>query len=456
MKSLPTPSAMLASTHSHALARATLLVMACLGSYQISCAADFGNFELSGFVKEEFSLCDNCTRGFANSSSYDPRGVLDNSPNPPVNLPEDPANHGSNLGLVMATAGYHYEFDNAVTVLARASGRERNNQPDIYGQYLIDGYVGASHPQYGSINVGTLSTRSWTRTDAFSYPVGLSTSWAESGAGYSVIPRAIRLATKEIALPIGKIRFEITSGTASKQNPLNAQSSVVAPPRPTLTEGFIQYSNDHHLIELIYQQSSGAVQSSFSKGALFGSQGSTNASDPTYRTPHEDVTILEGNYYPNPVWQVTYGIKRSEWSGQQQQCDYSSAKAVCYFDQAGFNYDNQGQAHHAIEWDAFGGVLYHHGLWTATGAITRMNKAYVATPVEWGQDNTATFVNLGIYRKMPEVYKNFEIYTGIGRVFYGGQYPAPLSMPSNLADGAVDPRVSRSGNSITIGANLLF
>ena len=192
-------------------------------------AADFGAFELSGFLKEEWSICDNCSAGFVNPSGYDPRGVLTNPPNPPVNLAESPERRSANLGLAMLTGGYHYEFDNATVFEARASGRERNNKADIYGQYLIDGYIGLNHPSYGSIQIGTMSTRSWSRADSFSYPVGLSTSWAESGAGYSVVPRAIRLATKQFALPIGKIRFETTVGTASKQNPLNASSSVVAP-----------------------------------------------------------------------------------------------------------------------------------------------------------------------------------------------------------------------------------
>ena len=35
-----------------------------------------------------------------------------------------------------------------------------------------------------------------------------------------------------------------------------------------------------------------------------------------------------------------------------------------------------------------------------------MNKAYVHQPTEWGQSNSATFVNLGIYRKLPELDKH--------------------------------------------------
>jgi hypothetical protein len=49
-----------------------------------------------------------------------------------------------------------------------------------------------------------------------------------------------------------------------------------------------------------------------------------------------------------------------------------------------------------------------------------------------------------------------QVYGGLGRVTFGRQGPAPLSMPSNIAFGGVDPRTSESGNYLTIGANLNF
>ncbi len=75
--------------------------------------------------------------------------------------------------------------------------------------------------------------------------------------------------------------------------------------------------------------------------------------------------------------------------------------------------------------------------------------------------HTALFLNLGIYRDVHDfsfggaLFKT-EVYGGLGRVMYGRQGPAPLSMPSNIAFGGVDPRTSESGNFFTIGANLNF
>lgn len=423
-------------------------------------AEQFGPFEISGFAKDEFSICDNCSHGLVNPSPYDPRGVL-SPPTPMVNQGGKSDRTSANLGLVMLTVGATHEFDNAVKIEGKLSARMRNFDADIFGHWLTDGYVGISHPKAGSLDIGKMTSRSWTRSDSFAYPVGLSSPWAESGAGYGIFPYAIRYATREFEIPIGKIRFEATAGGAKKRNPLNKSSLTEDPPNPRIYELFVQYSNEKNLIELIYQDSRGGRQSSFSKGAFYGAQGNTNdaATSPGYKRPSENVLILQGNYWLNPTWKFTYGIKRSDWSGQQQQCDYGIVSGVasdCYWDQPGFNYASDFKMHSAVEYDGMLGASYTHKVWTYTLAGVRMNKAYTRTPTEWGQSNTATFLNLGVYRKLPELYKNMEIYGGVGRVMYGRQGPAPLSMPNNTAFGGVDPRTSESGNSFTIGMNFTF
>jgi hypothetical protein len=470
-----------------------LTLCAALGLFASPLLAEqFGPLEVSGFAKEEFSACDNCVGGVVNPSSYDPRGVLGPQGNgPALNQGAPSAERSSNLGLAMLTLGLSHEFDNATKIEAKASARERNDAADIYGQYLIDAHLGIAHPTYGELDVGILPSRSWSRADSFAYPVGLSTSWAESGAGYGVFKQSIRYASPAYEFRYGKISIEGTYSTAPRAYPPNYNSLLAQvtqanyqqffiPPKPQLGELFVQFSNAKNLVELIAQRSSGGYQSSFTKGAFTGSEGSPTALQcngltpaqcaatspaPGYQTPTEDVEILEGNYYYSPKWRITYGVKRNEWSGQQQQCDYGPLLSPtgkpdgsgCYWDQGGFNYASDGLRHHAVEYDYMGGIAYlPNPLWAYTFGAVRMTKAYTRTPTEFGQDNTATFLNLGVYRSIPEIYRNMQIYGGIGRTMYGRQGPAPLSMPNNLADGAVDPRTSKSGNHITIGANVNF
>jgi hypothetical protein len=463
---------------SRSLAAATVLLAA------PAIAEQYGPLELVGFVKDEYSLCDNCSLGLVNKVSYDPRGVLDNSPDPMVNQGGLSGDRGKNLFLAQLTVGLSHEFDNAWKVEAKASARSRNSGPDIYDNYLIDLYARVSYPKFGSLQVGKMSTRSWTRSDDFAYPMGLSSPWAESGAGYGVVPEAIRYATPEFEIPFGRIRFEATAGRAMKRKPLNydwlkeqealdGQTRIFSEaPQPQLYEIFAQFSNQKNLIEFIFQDSTGGRQSSFSKGAFYGAQGDTMGPQaaPGYSKPTENVGIIQGTYWHNERWKVTYGLKRSEWSGQQQQCDYGPVPpevvgnvlvtAGCFWDQAGFNYASDNRMHHAIEWDGMLGIGYTRQLWTYTLAGVRMNKAYTKTPTEWGQSNTATFINLGIYRKLPELsyakYFTAEVYGGVGRVIFGQQGPAPLSMPSNTAFGGADPRTSKSSNSLTLGFNINF
>jgi hypothetical protein len=423
-------------------------------------AEQFGPLEVAGFVKEEFSRCDNCSPTLVNPSSFDPRGVLTNV-NPPLNQGGETRTTTANLGLAMLTLGLSHEFDNAVKIQARGTSRVRNGGPDIFGHYMIDMYVGVSHPTYGSLDIGKMSTRSWTRSDSFAYPVGLSSAWAESGAGYGLVPEAIRYATREFEMSLGKIRFEATLGRADKRPPINPASSTVAPPSPRMTELFVQFSNEKNLVELIYQDTKGGRQSSFAKGAFYGAQGNTNgpAAATGYRPPSETLLVLQGNHWFNPAWKLSYGIKRSEWSGQQQQCDYGPVSAfgfACYWDQAGFNYAVDQKLYKARETDYMAGVSYTRNIWTFTAGMVRMGKAKTENPTEWGQSNTATFSNVGVYRKVPEIYKNLEAYAGFGRVDFGRQGPAPLSMPNNTAFFGADPRIAKSANGITIGANLKF
>jgi len=450
---------------SRCLAAATVLLAA------PAIAEKYGPLEIVGFAKDEYSLCDNCSEGLVNQSAYDTRGVL-SPPDSMVNQGGDSGEKGHNLGLAQLTLGLSHEFDNAVIIEGKTTGRVRNSGPDIYDNYVIDLYAGVSHPKFGSLQIGKMSSRSWTRSDSFAYPMGLSSPWAESGAGYGVFPEAVRYGTPEFEVVLGKMRFEWTLAQAKERWPLNPASSTVPPPSPRLIELFLQYSNEKNLIELIYQDSDGGRQSSFSKGAFYGAQGNTNgpATSPGYRAPYQDVLILQGTYWHSERWKVTYGIKRSEWSGQQQQCDYGPVDpmvvgstlvtADCFWDQPGFNYASDFKVHHAIEWDTFLGVGYTRQLWVYTLGGVRMNKAYVDTPTEWGQSNTATFVNLGVYRKLPELnfsrYVDMEVYGGLGRVMFGRKGPAPLSMPSNVAFGGVDPRVSESGNFLTLGLNFNF
>ncbi|HUX82121.1 MAG TPA: hypothetical protein VMV35_04730 [Halothiobacillus sp.] len=427
---------------------------------------DLGNFaklSVNGFFKGEVYRNTNQSTGLTNCGyTNDPRGVFGTYCQPGTAKTSSP----TPLTLEELSAGLSHEFDSAWKIDSRLSYRLRNGYADIVGQPMIEGNVAVSHPVYGELRAGTMLSRSWSRSDSFSYPLGMSSPWSESGAGYSLFQKAIRYSAPIIEFDSGgTLQLE---GTLATNDIRYAQSAPTvaynqAPPRPKLWELFAQYADSANLIEYVFQKSRGGQQSSWAKGPFVGDVGNADGLGITpavgaYTVPTENVHILQGDHYFNPSWRATFGIRRNSWSGTAYQCDYVTGTG-CYFP-SGFNNGAPGTAdniaHAAWSVDFMGGISNFRGLWTYTAGFVRLNKAYTSTPVEYGQSNTATYINLGVNRRVPELYKDLNVYTGLGYVRFGRLGPAPLSMPSELAFFGVDPRVQSSAILFTLGAGLTF
>ena len=98
-------------------------------------------------------------------------------------------------------------------------------------------------------------------------------------------------------------------------------------------------------------------------------------------------------------------MKRSGWSGQAQQCDFGPVSTVaseCFWDQPGFNYSSDLKRVRRHRVRRVSRRRLQRGKWIYTVGGVYLNKASTDNPVEWGQDNTALFLNLGIYRDVPD------------------------------------------------------
>jgi hypothetical protein len=428
---------------------------------------DLGNFaklSVNGFFKGEVYRNTNQSTGLTNCGyTNDPRGVFGTYCQPGTAKTSSPRP----LMLGELSGGLSHEFDSAWKIDSRLSYRLRNDYPDIVGQPMVEGNIAVSHPVYGEVRGGTMLSRSWSRSDSFSYPLGMSSPWSESGSGYSLFKKAIRYSAPMIEFDGGrKLQLEVTSATNDIRFAQSASTVTYnqAPPRPKLWEIFAQYADSANLVEYIFQKSRGGQQSSWAKGPFVGDVGNADGlgivpgTQGAYTVPTENVHILQGDHYFNPAWRGTFGIRRNSWSGAAYQCDYVTGTG-CYFP-SGFNNGAPGTAdniaHAAWSVDFMGGISHFRGLWTYTAGFVRLNKAYTSTPVEYGQSNTATYINLGINRRVPEVYKNFQVYAGLGYVRFGSLGPAPLSMPGELSFFGVDPRTHSSATLLSLGAGLTF
>jgi len=363
---------------------------------------------------------------------------------------------GVPLNLIAISAGLSHEFDSAWKIDGKITTRDRNGSADIYGNTVVEKNIAASHPVYGELRWGTQLSRSWSRSDSFTYPLGMSKEWSETGAGYGLLKDALRYTSAPLEIMGSKLVLEGTYATNNINFAKNAYTVLYneQPPRPKLGELFAQYANDVDLIELIWQDSRGGLQSSFSKGYFIGDVG--NADNlPNYSAPHQNVTILQGNHYFSPAWKLTLGAKRSFWSGMARQCDYVTGIG-CYFSNEGFNNDVNNQPHRAVEYDFMGGLSYITGPWIYTGGFVRYGKAYTKTPTEWGQSNTVNFFNFAVYRQVPEISQHLQVNAELGLLQYGGLGPAPLSMQNELTNFGTDPRDHTASMGLSFGILFTF
>ena len=426
---------------------------------------DVATATFSGFIQGELYRDTNQSTGLVNCGyTSDPRGVFGTycQPGTAATLSPQP------LNMELISGDLSHEFDSAWKIDARLAYRWRNGQADIVGQQIIDENVGVSYPKYGELRGGSMLTRSWSRSDSFSYPLGMSTPWSETGAGFGFVRKALRYSAPTLEFEGGrKLSLEATYAIDDPRYAYNATTVAYneAPPEPKLWEIFAQYSDASNLVEYVFQKSTGGQQSSWAKGPLVGDVGNAdNLGAPgipgTYTRPTENVHILQGNHYFTPTWVGTLGVRRNYWSGVAYQCDYATNPGApggfgCYFP-SGFNNASDNMGHDAWSIDFMGGISHIDGLWTYGAGFVRLNRAYTTMPTEYGQSNTATFVNIEINRKVPEVYKNVQIYGGVGQVRFGRYGPAPLSMPGELADFGVDPRNQNFGTLFTAGARVTF
>jgi len=427
-----------------------------LGSFNLGNVA---RFAVSGFADGEYGISTNRSQGLLNCLyTPDPRGVFGKAVTGGPFCQPGPAETASGppLNLIAVTAALSHEFDSAWKLDAKITTRSRDGAPDIYGNTVVEKNAAVSHPVYGELRAGTQLSRSWSRSDSFTYPLGMSSAWSETGAGYGLLIDSVRYTAAPVELLGSKLVLEGTYATNRINYAHNADTVAYneEPPRPKLGEIFVQYANEVNLIELIVQDSRGGSQSSFSKGTFIGDVGNADNLK-NYSAPHENVTILQGDHYFSPALKLTLGAKRSFWSGQMSQCDYVTGIG-CYFSTGGFNNDAENHAHAAKEYDFMGGLSYFAGPWTYTAGFVRYNMAYTKTPTEWGQSNTADYLHFGVYRQLPEISQHLEVYGGLGYVHFGALGPAPLSMPNELAVFGTDPRNQTDSVSATLGILFKF
>lgn len=448
---------------------------------------DDSKFDITGFTKHEWSRSAAGGRIVPNELSaytYDNR----NAESKPGLAQTSRTNRNSQLSMQQLSLGWNKETAGAVGLEARLTYRWRSDDalrlfkaPDVdyrpptskvLEHDYTERFVGISRPDLGALKLGTQISRSWSRSDAFSFPIGLSGVWADSGAGYGIFPTALRITSPMMEDGSGKLTVEMTAATHQRNTRMVDQDRTAGstafspnPTKPIAVELFLQYSNAKNLIELTVQSARGAKQTSFGKSALIGWIGDPDPIPLDLSTPRrasapsQSVVVLQGNHWPDSRNMFTWGVRRSQWSGSAASCNFSVAKAECIFGlDPGFNYGAESNGYlgyQATTFDAMLGWSHYKGPYTYTIGGTYFGRASSKNPIEWGQSNSALHLNLGVARKVPEVDKGLTVTVGVGMSQFQKIGPAPVSMPNNNFLGA-NPLYDRTSHSATVGMTWTF
>jgi len=452
------------------------------------------SLELNGFFKVEGSLAVSAPKVVAPADSvytYNARNAFDPNNREPLPNPSS-GPRTSTLTLQQIGVGISKETDSAITYEARVTHRWRKASGDEFFDWLsspdvnyktsnpfgnadfFEKLIGISRPDIGSLRYGTQLSRSWSRSDAFTFPIGLSSQWADSGAGFGILPEAIRYTSPVFEDGTGKLTFEVTLAQNKRNTELVDKGYVASlftdnayfpgATTPRLGEFFLQFSNSKNLIELTAQTSTGAQQAAFGKAALVGWIGDPDSNPLTPGIPRsagkpsQSVVMLQGNHWPNPTNMLTWGLRRSQWSGSAASCNPNLTYGCLFGVDPGFNSGLRPQSYQgyrASTLDLMGGWSHYQGLFTYTVGGVYFGRANSSNPIEWGQSNSAWGMNAGIYRKLPEILKGLSASIGISSANLLRLGPAPLSMPGNSFLGP-NSLYSKNGQAITVGATWVF
>ena len=219
----------------HLLAAAFGLLLA--GSVH---AIDFGPFSLTGFAKAELTpvwpYCDDCQVAKGEDKQ---RYWADQ-----LRQDKGYGTHVNDVTLFQPYLGVKFNVPGGFKVGGLLSQRFRDGKEDYKGFYY-EKNVYLSHDDYGSVRVGAMTTRGWSVAD---YPygsnIGVADVWGSSGAGYGILTRAVRVATRPLDVWDGNLVLEATYDQGKRGWEKN---------KPQFLELFAQYAKGDLVLDAMVQ-----------------------------------------------------------------------------------------------------------------------------------------------------------------------------------------------------------
>lgn len=415
-------------------------------------AIDYGPFSLTGFAKAEVTpvwpYCDNCQVAAGEDKQ---RYWADQ-----LRQGQSTGTHVAHVTLFQPYLGVKTAVGGGFQVGALLSQRFRDGKEDFKGFYY-DKNVYVSNDDYGSVRAGAMTTRGWSVADyPYGTAVGVADVWGSSGAGYGILTRALRAATRAL---------DVLDGDLVLEGSYDIGKSGWHQNKPRFLELYAQYHKGDLVVDAIYQSAKNGTPSAFGHGVFTGLT-PFPADNSKLGGSSQGIAMVMGRYQVDPNWEVSGGLRANRWSGAYAVVTTppNTNTGTGLIDDARWNNmfnvdwstDLGGgvfKGYPATSLDLMLGLRYRTGPWTVATGMVHLGAAATDNPSERGQSNAATINTLGVNYN----FRNgFEAYGSLGMVHYARLGLSPMSMPGNAAFTNVDSRVSTRGYWLTVGAVYVF
>lgn len=406
-------------------------------------AVEYGPFTLNGFAKAEVqngsNHCLDCQR-FPNEDKQ--RFWADELvPGREYKTTE------THVTLLQPYLGVKFNLGHGFKVSGMLSQRWRDGKVDIQG-YWYDKNVAISHEDYGSLRVGSMTTRAWSVAD---YPygtnIGVPDVWASSGAGYGLLANAARYTSRIYDFADGDLVLEATYDRGNTAFKIH---------KPRFWELYAQYHRGDLVVDAMLQDARNGNAQAWGHGP-FSSLTPFAQDDSKLGGSGQGIAMAMARYQIDSRIEVSGGVRRNRWSGAYAAITNPGPPAQW---NSMFNVDWNGSlngapnpGYAATSVDETLGVRYRRGKWVGTVGFVHLGTANTDNPSERGQSNSATVGTLGLTY---EFGQGLQFYSLAGTVHYSRLGLSPMSMPGNSAFTNVDSRVTKNGNWIGAGALYVF
>jgi hypothetical protein len=432
-----------------ALAKACVALVGLSASAAAS-ALDYGPFTLNGFAKVEVTRVSSLCKD--NECQVDPQARKDF-------IWADELVQGRAYGagttdvtLFQPYLGAKFDLGRGFKLSGLISQRWRDGKEDFKG-FWYDRSISLSHEDYGSAQIGAMTTRAWSMADfPFGTDIGLADAWASSGAGYGLLTRALRYTSRPFDLFEGDLVVEGSYDIGEKGWDRN---------KPRFYEIWVHYGKGDLSLDFMFQHGKNGTPSAFSHGP-FTSLFYDNRFDADLGGSSQGIAMAMARYKVDARLELLGGVRANRWSGAYAKFLQSRTENPGGFDiwNNPFNVDwstdlggGVYRGYKASSVDAIFGVRYKVGKWAASTGMLHLGAAATDNPSDRGASNSATINTIGLDY---EVLQGFRVYGLAGMVTYARQGLSPLSMPSNSAFTNIDSRLNKRGNWFGAGAVYTF